>query len=108
MAARAGTKKKAEGERGVSQTDMSRALFAEQSAFYIDQDNSIVMRANLLESTLEGLLSRMEHFDLDGQDIKGVVIPAWLLAGELRRDLQELARTGTPLGRESTAPRERT
>ena len=45
---------------------------------------------------------------MERDDIKAAGVPVWLLAGELRRDLQELARTETPPGRESLPTRKKT
>ena len=78
------------------------------SAFDVDQDDSTIMRATLIEYALEGLLARMRKDQMGKDDIKEVVVPVWLLAMELRRDLQELASTETPPGRESVAPRKET
>jgi hypothetical protein len=59
----------------LTQTELSQHIskrMPKNSAFDIDQDDSAIMRAALLEAGLEGLLARIDSFDLGGDDIKDV------------------------------------
>ena len=65
-------------------------------------DNSSIMRAVIIEAALEGLLARARSgSQLDDSNIREVVEPVWLIAGELKMELMEMRHRGTPPGRES-------